>query len=167
MFRLMMGAGFIMILVSLVGLWPTRKGRLPKSKWVWRLAIIASRQTHLDFGSRPLRVGQSPTRDTRIMMNPAPIISRNIQYVRRAGAGPPRAHRLRASPHVRDAGGDHRCGTVGGHQHHRGSPGSDHGARDQVTTEVGRCLSGRSLICLLYTSPSPRDGLLSRMPSSA
>ena len=27
--------------------------------------------------------------------------------------------------------------------------------------------SGRILICLLYTSPSPRDGLLSRMPSSA
>ena len=27
---------------------------------------------------------------------------------------------------------------------------------------------GRDLkICLLYTSPSPRDGLLSRMPSSA
>ena len=25
----------------------------------------------------------------------------------------------------------------------------------------------RSLSCLLYTSPSPRDGLLSRMPSSA
>ena len=25
----------------------------------------------------------------------------------------------------------------------------------------------RSDICLLYTSPSPRDGLLSRMPSSA
>ena len=24
-----------------------------------------------------------------------------------------------------------------------------------------------SLSCLLYTSPSPRDGLLSRMPSSA
>ena len=24
-----------------------------------------------------------------------------------------------------------------------------------------------TLICLLYTSPSPRDGLLSRMPSSA
>ena len=29
--------------------------------------------------------------------------------------------------------------------------------------EVGACLLG----CLLYTSPSPRDGLLSRMPSSA
>ena len=26
---------------------------------------------------------------------------------------------------------------------------------------------GRKEICLLYTSPSPRDGLLSRMPSSA
>ena len=26
---------------------------------------------------------------------------------------------------------------------------------------------GRKGACLLYTSPSPRDGLLSRMPSSA
>ena len=26
---------------------------------------------------------------------------------------------------------------------------------------------GKTVICLLYTSPSPRDGLLSRMPSSA
>ena len=26
---------------------------------------------------------------------------------------------------------------------------------------------GTKIICLLYTSPSPRDGLLSRMPSSA
>ena len=25
----------------------------------------------------------------------------------------------------------------------------------------------KSIVCLLYTSPSPRDGLLSRMPSSA
>ena len=28
-------------------------------------------------------------------------------------------------------------------------------------------LDGKSNPCLLYTSPSPRDGLLSRMPSSA
>ena len=28
-------------------------------------------------------------------------------------------------------------------------------------------LSKEAEICLLYTSPSPRDGLLSRMPSSA
>ena len=27
--------------------------------------------------------------------------------------------------------------------------------------------SGYTCVCLLYTSPSPRDGLLSRMPSSA
>ena len=28
-------------------------------------------------------------------------------------------------------------------------------------------VSGQPYPCLLYTSPSPRDGLLSRMPSSA
>ena len=28
-------------------------------------------------------------------------------------------------------------------------------------------VANKSFICLLYTSPSPRDGLLSRMPSSA
>ena len=28
-------------------------------------------------------------------------------------------------------------------------------------------LKGKRPLCLLYTSPSPRDGLLSRMPSSA
>ena len=30
-----------------------------------------------------------------------------------------------------------------------------------------RCVSRNISSCLLYTSPSPRDGLLSRMPSSA
>ena len=34
---------------------------------------------------------------------------------------------------------------------------------DNVFLEAGKELGG----CLLYTSPSPRDGLLSRMPSSA
>ena len=29
------------------------------------------------------------------------------------------------------------------------------------------CVGLGGIICLLYTSPSPRDGLLSRMPSSA
>ena len=29
------------------------------------------------------------------------------------------------------------------------------------------CLLVHHALCLLYTSPSPRDGLLSRMPSSA
>ena len=41
MFRLMMGAGGAMLLVSIVGLWLTRKGRLPKSKLVWILAMFS------------------------------------------------------------------------------------------------------------------------------
>ena len=31
----------------------------------------------------------------------------------------------------------------------------------------GKSVTAKSLICLLYTSPSPRDATLSRMPSSA
>ena len=35
-------------------------------------------------------------------------------------------------------------------------------------TSISQLLgSSQSTTCLLYTSPSPRDGLLSRMPSSA
>ena len=39
----------------------------------------------------------------------------------------------------------------------------------KVTTSVvkGKTKRNRFGVCLLYTSPSPRDGLLSRMPSSA
>ena len=40
----------------------------------------------------------------------------------------------------------------------------DAGADPEATA---RAASARILDCLLYTSPSPRDGLLSRMPSSA
>ena len=36
-----------------------------------------------------------------------------------------------------------------------------------VEVGPGPCLLTKILFCLLYTSPSPRDGLLSRMPSSA
>ena len=36
-----------------------------------------------------------------------------------------------------------------------------------TNTEVVMVGDRRSGNCLLYTSPSPRDGLLSRMPSSA
>ena len=35
------------------------------------------------------------------------------------------------------------------------------------TYSIGVEVSGDHESCLLYTSPSPRDGLLSRMPSSA
>ena len=38
----------------------------------------------------------------------------------------------------------------------------------RTSAATGSSVSGATfLICLLYTSPSPRDGLLSRMPSSA
>ena len=42
-------------------------------------------------------------------------------------------------------------------------PGKGLLACDESTGTVGKRLES----CLLYTSPSPRDGLLSRMPSSA
>ena len=40
-----------------------------------------------------------------------------------------------------------------------------HGSLEQARI-IGRVI-GMDDPCLLYTSPSPRDGLLSRMPSSA
>ena len=38
-------------------------------------------------------------------------------------------------------------------------------AKDWVSDKADQ--AGDAISCLLYTSPSPRDGLLSRMPSSA
>ena len=38
---------------------------------------------------------------------------------------------------------------------------------DAITTDMRTLYGGVDPDCLLYTSPSPRDGLLSRMPSSA
>ena len=40
-------------------------------------------------------------------------------------------------------------------------------ARGLTTAQLGGAIASRLRSCLLYTSPSPRDGLLSRMPSSA
>ena len=41
-------------------------------------------------------------------------------------------------------------------------------ARNKAETKASKDLDkAKKDICLLYTSPSPRDGLLSRMPSSA
>ena len=46
--------------------------------------------------------------------------------------------------------------------------------QDRVPSATALCINKsnvdlltKSNLCLLYTSPSPRDGLLSRMPSSA
>ena len=53
------------------------------------------------------------------------------------------------------------CGAIGVHDEHSGEIVKIYVvAKDKSLTE-------ESLNCLLYTSPSPRDGLLSRMPSSA
>ena len=41
------------------------------------------------------------------------------------------------------------------------------GTLSMVRADDLAALAIKGLICLLYTSPSPRDGLLSRMPSSA
>ena len=58
----------------------------------------------------------------------------------------------------------------------KGKPGVLHAAKTLLMqTEDGQVVEPYSIsagldypgICLLYTSPSPRDGLLSRMPSSA
>ena len=38
---------------------------------------------------------------------------------------------------------------------------------DNLLDQELEVLTEESQTCLLYTSPSPRDGLLSRMPSSA
>ena len=58
-----------------------------------------------------------------------------------------------------------------------GGPG--HALLPIITDQASRCMDcgvpfchtgcplGNLIPCLLYTSPSPRDGLLSRMPSSA
>ena len=41
------------------------------------------------------------------------------------------------------------------------------GGHFNPAVSIGLAAAGRFKACLLYTSPSPRDGLLSRMPSSA
>ena len=40
-------------------------------------------------------------------------------------------------------------------------------ARGVAAKNMARYLAMPNYVCLLYTSPSPRDGLLARMPSSA
>ena len=42
-----------------------------------------------------------------------------------------------------------------------------HVATEMVRMHMKRCALSPSMACLLYTSPSPRDATLSRMPSSA
>ena len=50
---------------------------------------------------------------------------------------------------------------------YRGVYQSDSAVSFGADYEAGSFYAGTWWACLLYTSPSPRDGLLSRMPSSA
>ena len=43
----------------------------------------------------------------------------------------------------------------------------EQGKVETVLPDYSPYVSAKYITCLLYTSPSPRDGLLSRMPSSA
>ena len=45
--------------------------------------------------------------------------------------------------------------------------GKPHGVKGEIQFRFIDDIFDRQQSCLLYTSPSPRDGLLSRMPSSA
>ena len=45
--------------------------------------------------------------------------------------------------------------------------GSEEQAEQRKRVAVHKVCAECVTVCLLYTSPSPRDGLLSRMPSSA
>jgi len=38
-FRWMIGLGLAHVAVAVVGLWLTRKGRLPRQRWIWRVAV--------------------------------------------------------------------------------------------------------------------------------
>ena len=50
---------------------------------------------------------------------------------------------------------------------HRTANVNEYSARYSILDKEFYLPSTENLACLLYTSPSPRDGLLSRMPSSA
>ncbi|TXN28965.1 cytochrome ubiquinol oxidase subunit I [Lacisediminihabitans profunda] len=40
-FRWMIGLGLLSVIISIVGLWLIRGGRMPKQRWVWRVAVWA------------------------------------------------------------------------------------------------------------------------------
>ena len=66
--------------------------------------------------------------------------------------------------HTHAEGDDHAHHDHDGHDH----AGHDHGDHADVPMTFGEEItSDGAITCLLYTSPSPRDATLSRMPSSA
>ena len=60
-----------------------------------------------------------------------------------------------------------KLGKVDGYAEYIKENRSDVNAVVTSKSDTSQLPDGKYYICLLYTSPSPRDGLLSRMPSSA
>ena len=79
------------------------------------------------------------------------------QAMKRGGDVMPKRNKKNFRPTKKGAGMT-RAGVAA---YRRANPGS------KLKTAVTGKVKPGSKACLLYTSPSPRDGLLSRMPSSA
>ena len=67
---------------------------------------------------------------------------------------------------VKDSSTNWAQGGIAGILDKTNSEGKEAHIRDTLQSGDGLC-NEAVVSCLLYTSPSPRDGLLSRMPSSA
>jgi cytochrome d ubiquinol oxidase subunit I len=61
-FRLMIGFGALAMLIALIALWTTRRGRLPKSRWMWvaSLVTIGLPLVAIAFGWIFTEVGRQP-----------------------------------------------------------------------------------------------------------
>ena len=66
---------------------------------------------------------------------------------------------FKSMQHIRKTQAKAQKNPTGGHY--------DYGRQGTSTTHILQKILTQLEDCLLYTSPSPRDGLLSRMPSSA
>ena len=87
-----------------------------------------------------------------------PVADLNAQKKKR-----PKLRRVKQDPDIKDSPGTEPAKYYAKDASGKGMAKSTKQARDRHFTKGAE----KSDDCLLYTSPSPRDGLLSRMPSSA
>jgi cytochrome d ubiquinol oxidase subunit I len=74
-FRLMIGFGFLAGLLALVGLWLTRRRRLPVSRWFYRLAIASIATPYLanSLGWLFTEMGRQPWTVFGVLKTPASV----------------------------------------------------------------------------------------------